>query len=393
MTGEKKTPLQRLFAPLKAFWAHLPFWLTVFTMLSTVSMAMQSFSPPRPLFALTAVFPLALIALLLAARFPGKPKSVLARFLPVVLAAAFLIAFARPSAPYNLALKVSGTGNYTVSGDDVVIVDTAGRPVTGIFRTTEDPLLDELRAAGWEPRFRLEGGVLVCVALKKAFLVGFEAGTILMAALLLVHCACFRGRSGLAVFFGASLVYGFLLESGGVALGFFQENDYHLYLPGLAAPLATMAGWPSVFYTAADAWETLEQSRPGLKKVHPLAAGALLSLLALVRDLNIDPVATGLSLWTWHETLPDWFLGVPLVNFTSWFCAVFAFAVGYIAVRRRETWSGRKKIVVLFAAIPLYLLFAAAVNFGILGLAEGFGGPSWTVLLQGAGKILEGIFT
>ena len=128
-------------------------------------------------------------------------------------------------------------------------------------------------------------------------------------------------------------------------------------------------------------WDILAKHWIKLQKINSLRAALFISMIALCWDLNVDPVATGLGLWTWNARLPAWFFGVPLVNFTSWFSAVFAFGVGYTVITRSRV-SEKKKTAAMFAVIPLLLLAAAVINFGICGIAEGFGGPAWTVMMQ-----------
>ena len=161
-----------------------------------------------------------------------------------------------------------------------------------------------------------------------------------------------------------------------------DENDYHIYLPWLAAPIATMSGWATVFYCAIFSYEMLERRFTKLKTINPILIGLLIGCIATFRDLNVDPVSTNIALWTWHELLPGWFFNVPLINFSAWMCAVSVYGMTYTYIQRRE-WHENVKIIALFAAIPVLLIVSAVLNFGFVGRVEGFDGPSWTARALG----------
>ncbi|HQJ71985.1 MAG TPA: hypothetical protein P5203_03690 [Spirochaetota bacterium] len=76
----------------------------------------------------------------------------------------------------------------------------------------------------------------------------YEISNILWTLLIAGHCLAFQGWRKFLLFFGVAFLYGMILESSGVTMGFFFEDHYHLYIPGFSAPVATMFGWSTVFY-------------------------------------------------------------------------------------------------------------------------------------------------
>ncbi len=370
---------------IRGAWIHLPIGYMLVSVIMTGVMAMAYFTPSRPVLAASGVFPLFWVAVYLYARFSSEPDSghTLKRMTvilgPAVVLLAGCILLLRPLCDSEVAVPLQTFFPDAHFDDAALIKDAQGGPLRdGAGSPLEQGKM--VTVAG-DRQYRLEGRRLVSPENKARITAGLEVSTALWTIALVLHCWTFRGRTGVIIFFGAALLYGFLLESGGVMLGFFRENDYTVYLPGLAAPAATMCGWALVIYVSVCTYEMIERRWPALRSMNASAAGLIIALIALFWDVNIDPVATGLGLWTWNESLPAWFLGVPLVNFTSWLSAVFVFGVGYSAVHRRAGWSDRKKIGAMFAMIPLLLLGAAIINFIILGLAEGFDGPAWQVLV------------
>lgn len=208
---------------------------------------------------------------------------------------------------------------------------------------------------------------------------GFEVLSLAWVVALIWHCFHTRGWRGVAVFFGVGAVYGLCLENGGITLGFFSEPDYRLYVPFTRTPLSSVAGWCTIFYPSAFIAESLLARWVAVRR-SILASAALLAAIALSSDLHFDPIATALRMWVWHPTLPAAYLGVPLVNYTSWFTSVSAFA-GTLFVAQRRGWTARSLPMFAVFAIPAMLLMAGAGNLLLIGALEGFSGPSWTLLL------------
>ncbi len=206
---------------------------------------------------------------------------------------------------------------------------------------------------------------------------GYEILAVVWAALLAFHCHYNRGWPGVALFFGVGATYGFALENGGITLGFFSEAGYRFYVPLSRTPISSVAGWCTIFYPSVFIAEKLMARLPAWRR-RVIWPAALVAAIALSSDLHFDHLATALGMWRWNERLPVFFLGVPLVNFTSWITAVFAFAAAYFSIERRA-WSAMKKATAALLAVPIMLGVAGAANLLLVGLLEGFSGPSWGI--------------
>jgi Carotenoid biosynthesis protein len=363
---------------LHELWNHVPVWFNLYTLLMVSWMAIVHFNPSRRWSTVTALLPLLWVFLYYYARLSVdrkkvslvKPLAIMALVIGVYLIA--INVFLKPAWEEDVIVPIEKYYPGAVITGEPEILDSAGRHLFNKGETITAPN---------GKSYKIEGRKLVFLENKTKIVTGFEISNILWALILIAHCYYFRGSSGLLKFFGAALIYGFLLESGGVTMDFFRENDYHYYFPFLAAPLGTMAGWSTVFYPTIVVYEMLCTKWKKLGSMNLVLTGLLISMIALLWDMHLDPVATNVGLWTWHELLPDFFLGVPLINFTSWLSAVFTFGMGYVFIHRRDDWSEKKKVVAMFMMIPLVQFLAACLNFPLIGIAEGFDGPSWQVLL------------
>jgi uncharacterized membrane protein len=216
-------------------------------------------------------------------------------------------------------------------------------------------------------------------------LAGYEISNIFWTALLAIHCFTFRGWKTFLLFFGPAFLYGLVLESSGVTMGYFSEDHYHLYLPGLSAPVATMFGWSTIFYPCVFVLDGLRAAFPAIGRRSFVFQGVLVALVALFFDAFIDPFATNFGLWEWNAIYSPgnslyWF-GVPLVNFVSWFSAVTAFGVFYYFLEmKKASWDQLKRTAAMLALLPCILAAAAAMEFTSLAMIEGLQGPSWTIL-------------
>ncbi|MFZ5441764.1 MAG: carotenoid biosynthesis protein [Myxococcota bacterium] len=223
----------------------------------------------------------------------------------------------------------------------------------------------------------------------------YEWSNFLWAGLLVWHLWA-HDRSHVALFFGVGFVYGVVLENGGIVLGFFHETNLtDTMVRPFVAPVATMVGWSVVLSMAVFVTWALRRRFAWLRSsalLSALAVGAFATLL----DLQIDPIATAVGCWVWHETLPAWFHGVPLVNFLAWMCALVPF--GYVLFRVQALrglddgvkWS-RADLLSLLAWSPGALLVAALGFIGLTLVLEGVHGPSWTILNHFTARVLSAL--
>lgn len=208
----------------------------------------------------------------------------------------------------------------------------------------------------------------------------FEVLAILWTLVLLLHCLRERGWGGVSLLFAVAAVYGFALENGGITLGYFSEAGYRFYVPLSRTPVSSVAGWCTIFYPSVFIADRLIERFPEWRG-RVLWPSVLVTAVALSSDVHFDHLATALGMWIWNERLPAFFLGVPLVNYTSWLTAVFSFAALYYLVERKPR-PARRKAGVALLAIPIVLGVAAIANLLLIGLLEGFSGPAWTIFRE-----------
>jgi hypothetical protein len=200
-----------------------------------------------------------------------------------------------------------------------------------------------------------------------------------------------RQPSSLLYFFGVGLVYGAVLENGGIVLGFFDEQNLRVSMvKPFVAPVATMIGWCVVLGVATYLVWRLREWIPTLKRQH-FVSGLLVGVFATMLDMKIDPIATATGCWVWHSSLPPWFHGVPLVNFVAWLCALVPFAwvmfrvQHAVGVKDLGPWSG-KQLGTALLFVPYALVIALIAFMTSTLLLEGPTGPSWTLLAEFTSK-------
>ena len=226
----------------------------------------------------------------------------------------------------------------------------------------------------------------------RGLLVAYELSSFAWGALLIWHA--WRLRPALvALFFGAGLFYGALLENGGILLGFFHEQNLKLtQIPPLPAPLATVVGWSVVLMMGTCVTWQLRALFPALRR-SPLGSALLVAVTATTLDLQIDPLATAAGAWSWHPSLPPWFLGVPRLNYLAWMCALVPFAWALFRHQERTGLAdagafGAADVWALTRAAPAILAIAALLFLGAITLLEGPRGPSWEILFTFGWKVL-----
>ena len=251
---------------LREFWERLPVWCNVCMTLLHVSSALTFATPPRYSALGTAAFPLFWVVLYYrVGRKPGE----------------------RPGATQVVALSATAAA--------IALLSWATSRVA------------------WNP------------ADPSSLRLPFELIAIAWAIVLFLHCLRDRGWRGVAVFFLGAGLYALMLENIGIALGYFRESGYHLYVP--TDPSAVTC----LFVESCPARKTGSSfSRPPADRL------SLRRWLVVCPSNRNTSSCTCFSVASRDSRLPSFFLGVPLVNFTSWFAAVFGFAAVYVYVERRR---------------------------------------------------------
>ncbi len=202
----------------------------------------------------------------------------------------------------------------------------------------------------------------------------YEISAITNTLVLMLHAARF-GREHVLFFLGPTALYGLLLENGGIALGYFSELDYRLYLGPLPAPVATMSGWVTVFYVVVHVTWSLRAELLLLRR-SAVASALVAALLGLLLDLQIDPLATTVGFWRWSPELEAGFLGVPYLNFVAWLAAVSAYGWVVFARQGRYGLSPAELVMAphrtwLWGRVAVAMLVAAVLFFGTMAVVEG----------------------
>ncbi len=322
-----------LTAARKELWSQLPAWMFFIYGVLLLNTELTNFSPARGDLAHTVVFPLSAFALYQVVRFTSGHATRRTLMTSLVLALGF--------------------------------------PTVVFFWHTPSPLAHD------------------------TLLRIYEWSNFAWAALLIWHLWA-HDSTHVALFFGVGLFYGAVLENGGILLGFFHETNLtDTMVRPFVAPVATMIGWSVVLAMATFVTWGLRKRVSWLRRSALLSALAV-GTLATLLDLQIDPIATAVGCWVWHETLPGWFHGVPQVNFIAWMCALVPF--GYVMFRVQELrglddgarWA-RRDLLSLLAWTPAGLLLAALAFIGVTLGFEGVQGPSWTLLNHFTARVLAAL--
>lgn len=330
LPAEALTPGTAITAARQEFWRHLPAWMFFVYGVLLLNTELTNFSPARGDLAHTVVFPLLVFVI------------------------------------YQVLRFTHGTGSRRMVISSLLLA--FGLPTLIFFWHTPSPLSHD--------------GLLRI----------YEWSNFAWAALIVWHLWSHQ-RTHVALFFGVGLLYGAVLENGGIILGFFHETNLtDTMVRPFVAPVATMIGWSVVLAMATFVTWGLRKRLPWLRRSALLSALAV-GTFATLLDLQIDPIATAVGCWVWHETLPGWFHGVPLVNFVAWMCALVPF--GYVMFRVQErrglgdgaAW-GPEDLLALLKWSPAGLVCAALSFIGVTLLLEGVTGPSWTLLNVFTARVL-----
>lgn len=142
-------------------------------------------------------------------------------------------------------------------------------------------------------------------------------------------------------------LWGFIAEVAGVATGkIFGEYQYgnNLGIKLFSVPLVIGINWSLLVYSTAQVARVL------LSSVFPAACVG--SILMVVLDFLIEPVAIKLDFWQWNHNQ------IPVQNYIAWFLVAFIAHLSYLKLSPKTTLN--KLAVVL---LILQFLF-----FGILHL-------------------------
>ena len=302
---------KRVLTRLKGSFQHLPVWYLWFQAFSLLGTEIRLLDPPRYDLAPTVVFPLAwFAAYYLVKPAQGPTRNLRKGLLLVTLSCAI---------PLVLIL---------------VVLEPTPRPPDVLMRQA-------------------------------------ELARLVLTAIIALHCLFAESKAVFVKFFVVGLLYGAILENGGIIGGFFTEPGYILYIPGLPAPFVNIVGWCVGLYVSVYIWQAiLERFEPKRFTITIFAAGV--TAMALCQDFQIDPYATHSAWWIWHESLPPFFLGVPLLNFLAWIAAIFPFAWLYYYIETRPEINETGRVVRLLLTIPVALAVALVT---ILILTLVFRGP------------------
>jgi len=195
-------------------------------------------------------------------------------------------------------------------------------------------------------------------------------------AVLAIHCLVRGGRPKFVHLYIVGLVYGVVLENSGIVAGFFSEEGYRFYIPGIPAPVYAMVGWCTAIYVSVHVTEVLaaQLGRGWLAiSVRCIVATAL----ALSIDLQVDPAATYCGWWVWHPGLGQEILGVPSINFIAWFAALLPFFWTYFWYTDRPDRAARVQIRPMAGSAACALALAAGLVIGLTVLLLGTDSTSW----------------
>ena len=331
LPADALTSVSTFTAARNELWRHFPAWMFFIYGCLLLNTELTNFAPARADLAHTVVFPMS----------------------------AFVI--------YQVVRFTHGTGSRRMLFTSLLLA--FGFPTVAFFWHTPSPLAHD------------------------TLLSFYEWSNFGWAALLIWHLWRHQ-RTHVALFFGVGLLYGAVLENGGIILGFFHETNLtDTMIKPFVAPVATMIGWSVVLSMATFITWGLRKRLPWLRRSALLSALAVGSFATLL-DLQIDPIATAVGCWVWHHSLPGWFHGVPLVNFVAWMCALVPF--GYVMFRVQErrglrdgaSWKP-EDLLALLKWTPAGLVVAALSFMGVTLLLEGAAGPSWTLLNVFTARVLS----
>jgi len=208
-----------------------------------------------------------------------------------------------------------------------------------------------------------------------------EIWSFIVFVVLGVHCLTRGGRRKFVHLYVVGLVYGCVLENSGIVLGFFSEEGYRFYIPGLPAPVYTVVGWCTAVYVSVHVTEILakELGRGGLATA---VRTVMATAVALSIDMQVDPAAAYYGWWVWHPDLGMEILGVPAINFIAWFSAMFPFFWAYFWYTSRQEYAGRAHMKPMVISTSIALAAAAVLVVCLTLVLLGTSSAAWRLLDQ-----------
>jgi len=200
-------------------------------------------------------------------------------------------------------------------------------------------------------------------------------------AVLAVHCLVRGGRRKFVHLYVVGLVYGCVLENSSIVLGFFSEEGYRFYIPGLPTPVYAMVGWCTVVYVSVHVTEILAKEL-GRSTLAITVKTVIATAIALSIDMQVDPAAAYYGWWVWHSDLGMDILGVPAINFIAWFSAMFPFFWAYFWCTSRPEYAGRAHIKPMVISTSVALAAAAVLVVCLTLVLLGTDSASWRLLVN-----------
>jgi hypothetical protein len=315
----------------RELWRHLPAWMFFLIGLCALHGELAMQGPSRPDLAPTVLFPLTGFCLYYVARALWAPDVLHRRGMLVLMVG---LAFGMPT------------------------LDVTYHPVT--------PLGAEQLRRCW------------------------EVATVLTAVVLAVH-AWRRHRTAAYLCFGVGLAYGAVVETCGILLGFLKPHPGSWASP-LAAPWVMLCGWTVALYMSFFVVRALRGWVPSLRKA-PRTSAILLTGVAVLLLLQVDPAATAVGQWAWAPGLPTSSHGVPFAGLVAWAAALLPLAYyiyrfqQHAGLTDRSRWTAGQLRLAL-ESVPAMLTVAAAFFLVTVGLSEGTKGPSYDLIYGAVERLL-----
>ena len=208
-----------------------------------------------------------------------------------------------------------------------------------------------------------------------------EIWSFIVFVVLAVHCFVRGGRRKFVHLYAVGLVYGCVLENSGIILGFFSEEGYRFYIPGLPAPVYAVVGWCTVVYISIHVTEVLS-AQLGRGVLAIMVKTIMATSVALSVDMQVDPAATYYGWWVWHPDLGAPVLGVPAVNFIAWVSALLPFFWAYFWYTNRPEYAGRVHLRPMAISSGAALAAAAVLVVCLTLILLGTDSAAWRLLVN-----------